>query len=250
MRLNILLLFVISISCSGCTTEESTAFKATEVHRSDALIITQVSANTFIHTSYHQTEDFGNVPCNGLLVRNADEVIIFDTPTTDSSATELIHWLQDSLRCSIKAVVPTHFHTDCLGGLQAFHAMNIPSYANVKTVELARTHGEPVPQNSFIDSLVLDVGSGTVIVRYFGEGHTPDNVVGYFPSEDVLFGGCLIKELNASKGYLGDANVAEWSSTVERVRTAYPNARVIVPGHGEHGDQALLDYTIGLFDTH
>lgn len=31
-----------------------------------------------------------------------------------------------------------------------------------------------------------------------------------------MFGGCLIKELDAGKGYLGDANVADWSSTVEK----------------------------------
>jgi metallo-beta-lactamase class B len=44
-----------------------------------------------------------------------------------------------------------------------------------------------------------------ITAKFFGEGHTKDNVVGYFPSENVMFGGCLVKELNASKGYLGFA---------------------------------------------
>lgn len=92
-------------------------------------------------------------------------------------------------------------------------------------------------------------GSERVLLRHFGEGHTVDNVVGYFTKEDVLFGGCLVKEIDASKGYLGDANVDEWSATVERVKQAYPRVKIVVPGHGQCGDRRLLDYTIGLFKT-
>ena len=64
-----------------------------------------------------------------------------------------------------------------------------------------------------------------------------------------MFGGCLIKELNAGKGYLGDANVTDWSGTVEKVKMEYPNVKIIVPGHGEYGSKKLLDYTINLFKT-
>jgi metallo-beta-lactamase class B len=64
-----------------------------------------------------------------------------------------------------------------------------------------------------------------------------------------LFGGCLIKTLKASKGYLDDANVQAWSATVEAVKQAYPNAQVVVPGHGDYGNNKLLDYTIKLFRT-
>ena len=104
-----------------------------------------------------------------------------------------------------------------------------------------------VPQNSFSDSIILKVGRENTIVKFFGEGHTTDNVVGYFPSEKVLFGGCLIKELEAGKGYLGDANVADWSMTVEKIRKQYSTVKIIVPGHGQYGDKKLLDYTIQLF---
>jgi metallo-beta-lactamase class B len=55
--------------------------------------------------------------------------------------------------------------------------------------------------------------------------------------------------LNASKGYLGDANTADWSNTVEKIKKEYPNLKIVVPGHGEFGDQKLLDYTIKLFKT-
>ncbi len=91
------------------------------------------------------------------------------------------------------------------------------------------------------------MGDEKIITKFFGEGHTRDNTVGYFPSENILFGGCLLKEPGAGKGYLGDANIKTWSGTVEKVKKEYPNVKIVVPGHGEHGDQRLLDYTINLF---
>ncbi len=134
-----------------------------------------------------------------------------------------------------------------MGGLKAFHKNDIPSYANFKTIEFAKENNSAVPKNGFKDSLTLKVGDEIVTAKFFGEGHTRDNIVGYFPSENVMFGGCLIKEIDASKGYLGDANVSDWSATVEKVKKEYPDVKIVIPGHGEYGDKKLLDYTINLF---
>lgn len=242
-----LLIIVISIITLNCSSQNRDEFKPKEIFKSNDLIVTQITQNSFEHTSFLQTDDFGNVPCNGLIVRNSDEVIIFDTPVNDKSSEELIKWIKETLHCKIKAIIPTHFHNDCLGGLKAFDENNIPSYAYFKTIELAKENGFVVPKNSFTDSLILKVGNEDIIVKFFGEGHTKDNIVGYFPSENVMFGGCLIKEVGAGKGYLGDANVADWSGTVERVKKEYPNVKIIVPGHGQYGNKKLLDYTIELF---
>lgn len=242
-----LLMLVISATFLKCSSLKEVAFKPKEIYKTNSLIVIQVAENSFKHTSFLQTNDFGNVPCNGLIVRNNNEVIIFDTPTNDSNSEELIKWITGSLHCKINAIIPTHFHDDCLGGLKAFHKNNIPSYAFLKTIELAKKNSYTVPQNSFSNSLILKAGDKTVTARFLGEGHTIDNVVGYFAGDNILFGGCLLKELGASKGYLGDANVKDWSATVERVKKEYPEAKIIVPGHGEHGNQKLLDYTITLF---
>jgi metallo-beta-lactamase class B len=242
-----LLTFIIAATNLQCSSPKQETFQAKEVYKSDRLVITQIAAHSFVHVSYLQTNDFGNVPCNGLVVRNSNETIVFDTPTNDTSAAELIKWINDSLQCKIKAIVPTHFHDDCLGGLKAFHTNAIPSFANAKTIELATARNYTVPQNSFTDSIVLNIGNEKAIVKFFGEGHTKDNVVGYFPSDHILFGGCLLKEVDASKGFLGDANIAAWSGTVEKIKTAYPDLKLIVPGHGAYGNTALLDYTIQLF---
>jgi metallo-beta-lactamase class B len=223
------------------------AFKPEVVYQSDKLVITRIAEHSYQHTSYKQTNDFGNVPCNGLIVRSKDEAIVFDTPTNDSASDILIGWISQTLHARIKAIIPTHFHDDCLGGLKAFHQRSIPSYAYVKTIALAGTNNYEVPKNSFTDSLLLPLGDQRVLVKFFGEGHTIDNVVGYYPADKVLFGGCLIKEMQASKGYLGDANLKDWSATVDKIRKAYPQVQLVVPGHGAPGNKKLLDYTISLF---
>lgn len=244
-----LLILVISIANLNCNAQERTAFKARVVYKSNNLIVTQIAENSYEHTSFLQTNDYGNVPCNGLVVISNNEAIVFDTPTNNTNAEELIKWIKGTLHCKINAVIPTHFHDDCLGGLKAFNENNIPSYAYFKTIELAKENKLVVPQNGFSDSLILKAGNEAVIVRFFGEGHTKDNVVGYFPGDKVMFGGCLIKESGAGKGYLGEANVADWSGTVEKVKKEYPDVKIVIPGHGAYGNKSLLDYTINLFKT-
>lgn len=217
------------------------------VYKSSRLMIIRIAESSYQHISYKQTQDYGNVPCNGLIVTGRNEAIVFDTPTTNEAAAELIDWLKNISRLKINAVIVTHFHDDSIGGLQAFHDLNIPSYAFSKTIELAKENNYVIPGNSFSESLILKAGEERVLAKFFGEGHTPDNVVGFFPKDGVLFGGCLLKEMNAGKGYLGDANLKAWPGTVESIKKEYPNVKIVVPGHGNTGDKELLTYTINLF---
>ncbi|MBN7799392.1 subclass B1 metallo-beta-lactamase [Algoriphagus aestuariicola] len=222
--------------------------QAKTVYQSETLVIEQLSPNTFVHISYLSTDDFGKVACNGMLVIDGGEALVFDTPADEEGSAELIAWLEKEQNAKVKGVVATHFHDDCVGGLGAFHAKGIPSYASFKTIELAKAEGNLVPQNGFEEELTLEAGGLSVVNRFFGEGHTRDNVVSYVSSDQVLFGGCLVKELQAGVGFLGDANTAAWSETVVKVKNAFPEVQTVIPGHGKVGDVALLDYTISLFE--
>jgi metallo-beta-lactamase class B len=246
-NIRLALCIVIHLVFTQCNSPKNKLYIPTVVFESDALVITQISENTYIHTSYLQTESFGKVDCNGLIVHDNAEVVIIDTPTTDSVSTMLMHWVESTLHSSVKAIIPTHFHNDCLGGLSAFHQHNIDSYASQRTISFAHQADYELPLHSFDEELTLPVGSSSVFAKFFGEGHTRDNVVVYFSKEQVLFGGCLIKEINASKGFLGDANISAWSTTVSQIKATFPDIQVVVPGHGAAGDKALLDYTITLF---
>ncbi|SIS37614.1 metallo-beta-lactamase class B [Chryseobacterium shigense] len=230
----------------SCTSQKK-AQKAKVVYKTDNLSVIQLSDDIYQHVSYLSTDSFGKVECNGMIVKDGNETVILDTPTNDKSTEELISWIKNTLHSKVNAVVATHFHDDCLGGLKEFDKNNIPSYANNKTIELAKKAGAHVPGHGFNDTITLNAGKHKILVKYFGEGHTKDNVVAYVPDEKAMFGGCLIKEIDATKGYLGDANVHTWSQTVEKVKAQYPDAKIVMPGHGEVGGKELLDYTIRLF---
>ncbi|NIJ52480.1 subclass B1 metallo-beta-lactamase [Dyadobacter arcticus] len=214
----------------------------------DKIIIQKITDNVYQHITYLQTQTFGKVACNGMVVFDKGEAVIFDTPADDSTSALLLNWLKDSLNCKAIAVIPTHFHEDCVGGLREFHRRGVPSYANNTTIVSAKERGFPVPQTGFDKVMNLKVGKRTVTAEFFGEGHTRDNVIGYFPSDKIMFGGCLIKEINATKGNLADANVNAWPATVTKLKSKYPDTKVVIPGHGKSGDTALLDYTIKLFE--
>lgn len=229
---------------AGCFLTKKTAL----LYNTEDLQIKPLTEGVFIHISYLDTETWGRVPCNGMVYVRGDEAMVFDTPADSITSEMLIHLIENDWKKRIKAVVINHFHKDCLGGLGAFHRQNIPSYASQLTIELARAKGDAVlPQNGFDKLLILSCSDRTVENRFFGEGHTRDNIVSYLPSEKTLFGGCLIKSINAGKGFLGDANTASWSATVEEVKRTYPDVKFVIPGHGDSGGVELLDFTAGLF---
>lgn len=220
----------------------------TYLYDSSNLKIEKVSDNAYRHITFLNTQDWGKVPCNGMIVTDKGEAVIFDTPVSDSVSTELINYVEHSLNCKVTGIVATHFHSDCLGGLKAFHDHNIPSFALNMTLDLAKQTHEIIPQNGFDDLLELKVGNKNVILDYLGAGHTRDNIIGYFPSEQVMFGGCLIKSLKSGKGNLEDADVNAWPLTIQKLKAKYKDVKVVIPGHGNPGDTKLLDYTIKMFE--
>lgn len=243
----LLYLFLIGMILNGCNPPKGIE-EMDGQYVSENLIIQKISDHIYMHTTFLNTESFGKVPCNGMVVFDDDQAVVFDTPTSNEVAEELIHWLKDSLKAEITGVIATHFHEDCLGGLQAFHNYNIPSYANHRTIMLAKERQLVLPQNSFEEFLELNVGNQQIHAGFFGEGHTKDNIIGYFPAEKIMFGGCLIKEMNAAKGNLEDANLKDWSATVKKLKATYSQTAIVIPGHGELGGTELLDYTIKLFE--
>ena len=95
--------------------------------------------------------------------------------------------------------------------------------------------------------MVLRLGRKRVHVSYLGAGHTTDNVVAWLPQEKVLFAGCLVKSLSStSLGNTQDGDLDAYPSTLQRVRAAYPDARVVIPGHGQWGGPELIDHTLDL----
>lgn len=234
-------LFLLGLLFASCSSEATNL----ELYESSLLKIEPLGDGVYQHTSYLKTMGWGTVSCNGMVYINEGEAIVFDTPINDSASQELLQYFEG---INIKGIVVTHYHIDCLGGLAAFHAAEIPSYARFETIALADSFGHQIlPQKGFDSLRTFKIGTEEIWARYYGPGHTQDNIVGFIPSYKTLFGGCLVKALKAPKGNLADADIAEWSNTVAALKADLPPIEKVIPGHGQNGDGQLLDYTIDLF---
>ncbi|MCL6265733.1 subclass B1 metallo-beta-lactamase [Flagellimonas myxillae] len=242
MKFKFLYLFLLIFCIASCKLAKNEV-----VYKTDNLEIHQLTSGTYVHVSFLQTESFGKVGCNGLLYRNGNDVLIFDTPISDEVSQELLAWIASEWGANVVGVVPTHAHEDCLAGLNTFHESGINSYANQRTQQLAREKGFPIPLNGFQDKMEIEVGNQQVLITFIGEGHTEDNIVGYIPEEQVLFGGCLLKSLGAGKGYIEEANLGEWPHSIEKIKKEFSTLQFVVPGHGKPGGKELLDFTQTLF---
>jgi metallo-beta-lactamase class B len=222
-----------------------------KIRISEGLYVVKLKENLYQHVSDFEYQS-ALVQCNGLIYINGRDAVICDTPVNDTFSAELLRWFSENHPgVSIKAIIVNHFHSDCLGGLKEFHKAGIKSYAHRLGPELMKLKGDSsaVPQNLFSKRLKIKVGDSNIENFYPGEAHTKDNIVTWIPDEKTIFGGCMVKSMNAEKGYLGDANVNAWSATMRKIKLEYPSAKLIIPGHGDAGGQELLDYTMRLFES-
>lgn len=233
--------FILVLFCSVIHLNVSAQQK---IRLSDDLYLVKLSDNTYMHTSFANTAEFGRFPSNGLVFISSQKAFLFDTPIDESVTKLLLSWIADSMKLKLEAFVPNHYHTDCMGQLELIKSLGVPSYANQLTVDFAERLKLPVPEHAFKDSLVLNSGSAAMYCYYFGGGHTADNIVVYIPSEKILFGGCMVKSMSSvNMGNTADAVMSEWPSTIESVYAKFKDARFVIPGHGDFGGPELLVHT-------
>ena len=147
-------------------------------------------------------------------------------------------------------MIATHRHDDTMGGLNFMHQHRVSSYALELTRDIAKSENLPLPQHTFKDSLLLKLDDEPLICRYFGGGHTSDNIVVWIPGDKILFGGCLIRSAGANNlGNTTDADLNAWPETVKKLLAAYKDCKIVVPGHGGIGDFSLIEHTLELLES-
>lgn len=213
-----------------------------------ALEIVKISDTEYMHISYLKDSKGGYIPCNGYIYINTGEALIFDTPINDTLTTQLVHYIQDELKATVRGVVVNHSHLDASGGLKVIGEKRIPTYGSLRTAKILAKDSLFIT-NTFDQKQEINLGETKVYNYFFGEAHTADNIVSYIPENKTLVGGCMIKSQGATKGNIKEANLAEWSETVTKIRDSFPEVMTVIPGHGGIGDKASLNYTISLFSS-
>ncbi|TQF13281.1 subclass B1 metallo-beta-lactamase [Myxococcus llanfairpwllgwyngyllgogerychwyrndrobwllllantysiliogogogochensis] len=204
--------------------------------------VRRIAPGVWVHTTL-SGPDFGRYPANGLVIEDGAESLLVDTGWSPAQTEHLLTWAKETLRKPVRAAVSTHFHVDRTAGIPVLVARNIPVYGLEDTVKLATEHGRPVPTESFSGARTL----GPVELFFPGAGHARDNLLVWHRDSGVLFGGCFVKDGAAKDlGNVEDADLAAWPASLERTRERFPEARVVIPGHGAPGGPELLEHTRSL----
>lgn len=234
----------------------------------DVRISDELTARRVARDAYVITHHAGLVPANVLAVRMRDGTLVLCSSPYETEATHaMLRWLRDTFRPQRIVAINTHFHPDGTGGNEAYAQEGVETYASDMTQELLRTRGAEVrdataravdpPLRARLErmqivaaahtfdaqeGLTLTFGDESFQVFYPGAAHSPDNVVVYFPSQQLLFGGCMIRAASAKIGYTGDADMEKWPASVRALESFAP--RIVVPGHGDPGGIELLQHTM------
>lgn len=205
----------------------------------------------YLHITWHNYEKFGRFPANGVIYVKNGHALLLDTPVTNEQTEQLVQIIQEKLNADITLFIPNHFHEDCMGGLEYLQSLGIPSISLERTREICEEKGLPIPDEGFTNEYQLTGDFAGVICFYPGKAHTEDNISVYFPDQGILFAGCMAKSLKSKGlGNLADAFPEEWAQTIQTLMDRFPDAQIIIPGHGSQGGRDLLEHTKQLVEEY
>jgi metallo-beta-lactamase class B len=212
------------------------------------LIVRQLVPGVWLHVSFKMTED-GPLPANGLVVTTGELSLLIDTGWNPGQTRRLLDWAANTLGQPIEHVIVTHAHDDRVGGLAAVAERPIIVHGHAATDQILREAGGAGLTWSFEFEERLELGGETVDLFYPRGGHTRDNIVVWLPRRKVLFGGCLVRGLGTTTlGWTGDSDIRGWHAAMRRIIDRYPEAEIVIPGHGLPGNMHLLSHTMELLE--
>lgn len=249
-----------------------------EVNINDSLTIKEIKKGVLVVN--HKFPWDGN---SMIIEMKNGEIALIDTPYENEATRKIIEWVRERAGQEVEFIeINTGFHFDNLGGNKYLVEQDIKIIGTSKTVNMVKERGEDA-RKLFLDWLKdpelkkyydvytkleyiepteivnIDIneeveivfGDEKLVLYYPQESHSPDNIVVYYPSKKVLFGGCMVKSAESENlGNTADANIMGWSESIKKLKRKYSekSVDVIVPGHGEVGDYSLLENTENLLE--
>ncbi|MEH6632944.1 MAG: MBL fold metallo-hydrolase [Halopseudomonas aestusnigri] len=188
-------------------------------------------------------------PNTGVIIGD-EGVMVIDTQATPYMAGDVLRKIREITDKPIKFALLSHYHAVRVLGAAAFDPENIIS--SRLTLEMIEERGqqdwdsefgrfprlfqghETIPGLTwptivFDEKLTVDLGNRKVEIMHVGKGHTQGDTIAWLPEEKILYAGDLV-EYGATP-YTGDAHLADWPATLERLTALKPNK--LVPGRGD-----------------
>lgn len=209
----------------------------------EKLTITHLTGDFYIYTTYVSLNG-APFPANGMYLLTQKGAVLFDTPWDSTQFQPLLDSIWHRHHQKAVLCIATHFHEDRTAGLAYYRQKGISTYTTALTDELSKKNNKKRAEHLIVKDTVYSVGQYRFQTYYPGEGHSPDNIVIWFPKEKILYGSCLIKSTEAADlGNLGDANINTYAATIEKVQQHCPAPAYIIPGHQDWTDKRSLQHT-------
>jgi len=197
------------------------------------LKISHLTGDFYIYTTYNTYEE-SKVPANGMYLVTNNGVVMFDTPWDTTQFQPLLDSIKLKHNKRVVMCFATHWHSDKTAGLEYYRQQGVKTYTTVLTDELSKRNNKKRAEFLMAKDTVFTVGQFSFETYYPGEGHTADNIIIWFKKEKILYGGCLVKGVDAENlGYLGDANVTEYASTLKKVQKKCRKPTFIIIAHSD-----------------
>lgn len=210
------------------------------------LKITHLSGDFYIYTTYNTYKE-SLLPANGMYLLTHKGVVLFDTPWDTTQFQALLDSIQFKHHQNVVLCIATHWHNDRTAGLDYYSRHGIKTYTTALTDAWCQKNNMKRAQNLIVQDTIFNMEPYSFETFYPGEGHTADNIIIWFSKEKILYGGCLIKGADAKNlGYLGDANVSTYASTLKNVQHKCPNPSTIIISHSDWNNIHSLTHSIHL----
>ncbi len=251
-------LLIAALALSACGGAETPAASLTDkpadsfltqLQADHPVTLSKIADNVWVHTTNYTLPGQNPTPVNGLVVVDGDDVILVDGAWGELATLSLLEKIKVETGKAVTKMVVTHHHMDRTAGVDVAEWQGIQVFTHPDTPRLAAESGFPVPNTSV--SALKEPGARTKIdsveLAYPGPGHTSDNLVVYIPSADILYGGCAVRGAGSKTlGNTNDADLATWAESLKWMKATYPNAKIVVPGHGKGANLSLVDATLAL----
>lgn len=157
---------------------------------------------------------------------------------TDPINTEAAQWLKAELqkrfKQPVKYVIYSHDHADHISGGEVFaDTAVIVAHDNAKAAIVGEKRPTAVPQVTFSEQLVIELGGTVVELSYVGRNHSDNSIVMRFPRERILFAVDFIPVESIAFRDFPDAYVEDWLTSLKQVEAM--DFDVLAPGHGPLG---------------
>jgi cyclase len=168
---------------------------------------------------------------------NRDGIAVVDSQFPDS-ASAFLDGLEGRAGRTLDVLVNTHHHSDHTSGNPTFRPETRRIVAHARARELhAATGGddarEGLADETFTDSMTLEVGDERLHLRHHGPAHTGGDTVIRFERANVIHMGDLV--FNRAYPFIdrpGGASARGWISLLEQVLGEVDRDSILVFGHG------------------